>query len=78
MAEIQAGSEIPDIDTVSEDCEIDCQDWLLYVMICGGKGLYIGPDCAEGDIFCMIHTQIHGEPRSRTVTSQFFYLTMLC
>ncbi len=43
------------------------QDWLLYVVVCGGKGLHIGPSKAEGDLFCMIHTQVQDEPRSRTV-----------
>jgi hypothetical protein len=43
------------------------QEWLLYVVVCGGKGLHIGPSKAEGDLFCMIHTQVQDEPRSRTV-----------
>jgi hypothetical protein len=54
------------------------QDWLLYVVVCGGKGLHIGPSKAEGDLFCMIHTQVQEEPRSRTVVLLFvLYLVFL-
>ena len=54
-------------DSFANFAVMEQQQWLLYVVVCNGKGLYIGPEKAEGDIFCMIHAQIQDEPRSRTV-----------
>ena len=41
--------------------------WLLNVVICSGRDLWVGKNVA-GDLFCMLHT-FDGVSRSKTVSS---------
>ncbi len=44
-----------------------CPDWLLYVVISSGNGLFVTDDFEEGDIFCMLHVKNRKEQRTHSV-----------
>jgi hypothetical protein len=52
-----------DMGSTDESSE---SSWLLNVVICSGRDLFVGQNMA-GDLFCMLHT-FDGVSRSRTVS----------
>ena len=58
-------SQISSAENLAAAEETRESSWLLNVVICSGRDLFVGKNTA-GDLFCMLHT-FDGVSRSKTV-----------